>query len=149
MNTKNKVWKTKMVLLSSVILLHIFCPPKKFSDIITCCRTKKKQKHNELFLFVYISCCDGITLTVTYSDFAFPVLSTEDGLVLAPPLNDSANGALAVLAVIGGILTQVQSSLIGYGNRKSSFNHWLSDLVINLSQLHNVENNATLIVSLF
>lgn len=148
MNTKNKVWKTKMVLLSSVILLHILCQ-KKSSQTWSHVAGQKKQKYNELFLYVYISCCGGITLTVTYSDFAFPVLSTEDGLVLAPLLNDSANGALAVLAVIGGVLTQVQSSLIGYGNRKSSFNHWLSDLVINLSQLHNVENNATLIVSLF
>lgn len=56
----------------------------------------------------------GIALTVLYSDFAFPVLGTEDGLVEAALLDDRANDALPVRAVVGGVLTQLQSGLIGY-----------------------------------
>lgn len=76
-----------------------------------------------------ISHLGGTGLTVSYSDFAFPVLGTEDGLIEAALLDDGANGALAVRAVVGRVLTQLQSSLIGYKNREQSLNHTLSGSV--------------------
>lgn len=60
---------------------------------------------------------DGIQLTVLNGDFAFPVVSTQYGLIEAPLLDHGADCALAVWAVIGGVLTQLQGCLISYRNR--------------------------------
>lgn len=61
----------------------------------------------------------GNALTVSYSDFALPVLGTEDGLVEAALLDDRANGALAVRAVVGRVLAQLQGGLIGYETKSN------------------------------
>lgn len=53
-------------------------------------------------------------LTVPNSNFAFSIVGTKDWLIEASLLDHGADGALAVRAVIGGVLTQLQSSLIGY-----------------------------------
>lgn len=55
-----------------------------------------------------------MVLTVPNSNFAFSVVGTKDWLVEASLLDHGADGALVVRAVIGGVLTQLQSSLIGY-----------------------------------
>lgn len=52
-------------------------------------------------------------LTVPNSNFAFSVVGTKDWLIEASLLDHCADGALVVRAVIGGVLTQLQSSLIG------------------------------------
>lgn len=52
---------------------------------------------------------------VLNGDFTIPVLSTQYGFINASFLDDGADGTLAVSAVVGRILTQLQSGLIGCG----------------------------------
>lgn len=53
-------------------------------------------------------------LTVPNSNFAFSIVGTKDWLIEASLLDHGTDGALAVWAVIGGVLTQLQGGLIGY-----------------------------------
>lgn len=61
---------------------------------------------------------DRIQLTVLNGNFALSILCTQHGLISAPLLDHCANRALAVWAVIGRVLSQLQSSLIGWRNRR-------------------------------
>lgn len=56
--------------------------------------------------------------TVLNGDLALSVLRAQGGLIDAPLLDDCADCALAVGAVVGRILTKLQSCLIGFKNTK-------------------------------
>lgn len=60
----------------------------------------------------------GLKRTVLNGDLALSVLGAQDGLIHAPLLDDCADFALAVLAVIGRVLTKLQSCLIGFRNTR-------------------------------
>ena len=60
----------------------------------------------------------GVTLTVLDGYLALPILRAQGGLIGSLLLDDCANGALAVWTVIGWVLAQLQSSLIGYSRRR-------------------------------
>lgn len=72
-------------------------------------------KHKENIFWEY-------KLTVLDGDFAISVLCTQNGLIGTPLLDDSANCALAVRAVVGRILTQLQSRLISFRIREINKN---------------------------
>lgn len=60
----------------------------------------------------------GVTLTVLDGYLALPILRAQHVVIGAPHLVDGANSALAVWTVIGWVLAQLQSSLIGYSRRR-------------------------------
>lgn len=68
------------------------------------------KAHNELN--------EMLDRTVLNGDLALSVLRAQGGLIDAPLLDDCADCALAVGAVVGRILTKLQSCLIGFKNTK-------------------------------
>jgi len=58
-----------------------------------------------------------IKLTVLNGNFACPVFYPQDWLINAPLLDHGADCSLAVRAVIGGVLTQLQRCLIDFRDR--------------------------------
>lgn len=61
---------------------------------------------------------DGLKRTVLNGDLALSVLGAQDGLIDAPLLDDRADCALAVRAVIGRVLTKLQGCLIAFKNTR-------------------------------
>lgn len=66
----------------------------------------------------------GHWLTVLDGYLALPILRAQHVVIGAPHLVDGANSALAVWTVIGWVLAQLQSSLIGYSRRRMEVLWW-------------------------